>query len=235
MNKNPMTSSDGCLWIFFTIACTVIGFGFIKIITGISNSIAILLAIAISIVLTIKILGKPSGKMMFSQGLFMLVFFFGIKFLGSLFLGGLKSIDIEGPTFPSEEIVTNDIIIEGGDTIPVFTSNRLWKDNFGNKYSGSLTVREQEFFDLKNHISNYKPPTSGNFWGNLYQYIETKDAPSLDLVMEAFDKINTEKKLNQMEFAEMVVTCIQDIPYSFVFQDACLPAHNYESSIKQVL
>jgi hypothetical protein len=38
-----------------------------------------------------------------------------------------------------------------------------------------------------------------------------------------------------MEFAEMVVTCIQDIPYSFVFQSDCLPAENYEKSIKNIL
>lgn len=38
-----------------------------------------------------------------------------------------------------------------------------------------------------------------------------------------------------MEFAEMVVSCIQDIPYSFVFQDKCLPANYYEDSIKNIL
>ena len=230
-----MTNSDGCLWIFFTIVCTVIGFGVIKIITDLSDWIVILMAITISILLTIKILGKPSIKMMFRQGLFMLVFFFGLKFIGSLLLGGLKNIDLEGPTFSSEEIVTNAVLIEEGDTIPVYTSMRSWRDNFGNRYSGPLTVRERDFLDLKDHITNYRPPSSGNFWGNLYQYIEVKDTPSLDLVMETFSKINSEKSLNQMEFAEMVVTCIQDIPYSFVFQDACLPAHNYEKSIKQVL
>lgn len=230
-----MTSSDGCLWIFFTFVCTVISFGFIKIVTGANDSIAIILAVIISILVTIKILGKPSGKMMFRQGLFLLVFFFGMKFIGSLLLTGLKDFDLEGPTFSTEEIVTNDTIIEAGDTIPVFTSNRFWKDNFGNSYNGPLSVREQDFIDLKDHISTYTPPSSANFWGHLYNYIEVKDTPSLDLVMNTFSKINAEKKLNQMEFAEMVVTCIQDIPYSFVFQDACLPAHNYEKSIKQVL
>ncbi len=230
-----MTNSDGCLWIFFTIVFTVIGFGVIKIISDLSDWIAILMAIVISIMLTIKILGKPAGKMMFRQGLFMLVFFFGMKFIGSLVLSGLKDLDLEGPTFSSEEIVSNDIVIEDGDTIPVYTSVRLWKDNFGNSYSGPLTVRKRDFLNLKDHIGSYKPLSSRNFWGDLYRYIEVKDAPSLDLVMETFSKINTEKNLNQMEFAEMVVTCIQDIPYSFVFQNACLPARNYEKTIRQVL
>ena len=53
--------------------------------------------------------------------------------------------------------------------------------------------------------------------------------------MATFSEINKEKQLSQMEFAEMVVTCVQDIPYSFVFQEACLPANNYEDSIKDIL
>lgn len=38
-----------------------------------------------------------------------------------------------------------------------------------------------------------------------------------------------------MEFAEMVVSCIQDIPYAYIFQDKCLPADQYESSIRTLL
>ncbi len=235
MNRKPMTNSDGCLWVFFTIVGTVIGFGLIKTVTSLSDSIAILLAIIISIGLTIKILGKPSGKTLVRQGLFMLVFFFGIKTIGGLILEGLTGIDLDGPTFTSEENVTNDLLIEGNDTLPIFTSNRVWKDNFGNNFSGPLTVRERDYLKLKDHLRNYKPPSTNNFWGELYYHINRTDAPSLDLVMETFSKINKEKSLNQMEFAEMVVTCIQDIPYSFVFQDTCRPANNYEESIKQVL
>jgi len=235
MKQKPTTSSEGCLWIFFTIVSTVIGFGLIKIITGVSDLIAIVSAIVIAILLTVKILGKPSSKMILRQGLFMLMLFFGLKVIGSLLISGLKTLDLDESTFSSEEIVTTDIIIEENDTVSVFTSNRLWKDNFGNNYSGPLTVRENDFLKLRNHLSKYRPPSTSNFWGELYNYIEKKDAPSLDLVMEMFNQINKEKRLNQMEFAEMVVTCIQDIPYSFVFQEKCLPANNYEDSIKKLL
>ena len=125
--------------------------------------------------------------------------------------------------------------MEINDTIPVYTSRRSWRDNLGNRFQGSLTVRQSDFSKLQHSIKAYKPSSNRNFWGNLYYYIEKNDAPSLDLVMATFSRINTEKKLSQMEFAEMVVTCIQDIPYSFVFQDACLPANNYEDTIKNIL
>jgi hypothetical protein len=53
--------------------------------------------------------------------------------------------------------------------------------------------------------------------------------------METFIKINKEKKLNQMEFAEMVVSCIQDIPYSFVLQGNCPNKENYDDSNRAIL
>ncbi|WP_232729108.1 hypothetical protein [Ulvibacter sp. MAR_2010_11] len=138
-------------------------------------------------------------------------------------------------TFTTEDVVEETIYVEGLDTIPVFSSQRNWKDNYGNDYSGSLTIRERDFFNLKDHIKRYAPPKGGNFWGSLYDYIDRTDTPSLDLVLSTFAAINAEKQLNQMEFAEMVVSCIQDIPYSFVFENQCYPASYYEDSIKKIL
>ena len=235
MTRKPMTNSDGCLWVFISFVITVISFGVIKIFSDLPNVAAVIMAVALSIFFTIKILGKPSGKMVLRQGIFLIIFFVGLKFIGSFVIDFIKNLENENATFSTEEVVTTKILIEKNDTIPVFTSNRSWKDNYGNRFSGPLSVREKDYLALHNHISNFRPLSGGNFWGNLYNYIEQKDTPSLDLVMEMFSEINAEKKLNQMEFAEMVVSCIQDIPYSFVFQDKCFPADYYEDSIKDLL
>jgi len=235
MTEKPMSNSNGCLWVFITIVCAVIAFGLIKAVTGITDLLALIIAILISLVLCVKLLGKPSLKIIFRQGLFLFLLLFGIKFIGGFLVNIIKNLDVENTTFSEEELVTNDILIEENDTIPIFSSNRIWSDNFGNRFSGSLAVREKDFLKLKNQSNNFSPPPIGNFWGNLYDYLARNDTPSLDLVMETFSKINEEKNLNQMEFAEMVVSCIQDIPYSFVFQDECMPANNYDDSIKHIL
>lgn len=235
MTNKPTSTSDGCLWIFISIVCSVIGFGIIKITTAASDGIAIVVAIGIGLFITIKLLGKPSAKLLFRQGLFLVLFFFGIKIIGDIFLNALQTIHIEESPAPSEEIVTNHSIIENNDTIPVFTSYRTWRDNFGNQYQGSLTVRERDYLNLENSVARFRPPSTGNFWGNLYLYMAKKDTPSLDLVLRTFDEIQKAENLNQMEFAEMVITCIQDIPYSFVFQEQCLAADAYERSIREVL
>lgn len=230
-----MTNSDGCLWVFITIVATVIGFGIIKIVSGLHDIPAILLAIILAIFITIKLLGRPSGRMLIRQSLFILVFFFGIKFIGGIFLSIVKTISTENVNFSKEEIVTDAILIEGNDTIPIYTSNHSWKDNLGNSFYGALSVRQRDYLKLQHSTKNYRPSSNQNFWGDLYSYMEKTDAPRLDLVMATFTRINAEKQLNQMEFAEMVISCIQDIPYSFVFQDVCFPAEDYEDSIKDIL
>jgi hypothetical protein len=235
MTKKPMTNSDGCLWVFITIVATVIGFGIIKTVSGLQDVPAILLAIILAILITIKLLGRPSVLMLIRQSLFILVFFFGIKFIGSIFLNIIKTVSTENVNFSKEEIVTDGIIIEDHDTIPIYSSMRSWRDNLGNNFYGALSVRQRDYLKLQHSTKDYKPSSNQNFWGELYAYIEKTDTPSLDLVMATFTRINAEKQLNQMEFAEMVVSCIQDIPYSFVFQEACLPSKNYEDSIKDLL
>ena len=235
MAQKQQTTSDGCLWIFMTMVLTVVCFGFIKVITGITNIVALLIAVVVAILLISKLLGRPSLKALLRNGIVIFLIFFGLQIMGGIMLNLLKSFELENDTFSTEEIVTNDIILEQNDTIPVFKSSRIWKDNYGNNYTGDLTVRERDYTKLNNYINNFIPTSGGNFWGNLYHFIDKKDTPSLDLVIDTFTKINNEKKLNQMEFAEMVVSCIQDIPYSFVFQDACLPPEYYDDDIKTIL
>ena len=230
-----MTNSDGCLWVFVIIVATVIGFGIVKTVSGLQDIPSILLAIILAIFITIKLLGRPSIHMLIRQSLFILVFFFGINFIGKIVVHFIKTVSTENVNFSKEEIVTDAIIIEDHDTIPIYTSMRSWKDNLGNNFYGSLSVRQRDYLTLQYSTKDYKSSTNQNFWGELYAYIEKTDTPSLDLVMATFKRINDETQLNQMEFAEMVVSCIQDIPYSFVFQEACQPPKNYENSIKDLL
>ncbi|GEQ84571.1 hypothetical protein ULMS_00790 [Patiriisocius marinistellae] len=225
--------SNGCLWIFLTFILTVVAFGVIKFAINLPNLITLFIAILLSLTLTFKILGKPSIKSILFNVTILIIVFSGLNYLGGFWNEIIHQNDTA--VFTEEESVATDTIFENNNIIPVFTSRRNWKDNYGNPYTGNLTVRQKDYDRLKNHIATFRYGNEPNFWGNLYNYIDEKDTPSLDLVMNTFKEIHAEKKLNQMEFAEMVVSCIQDIPYSFVFQDDCLPADNYEDAIKDIL
>ena len=86
MSQKPTKNSDGCMWVFISIFCTVISYGVLKVVTGISDMITLFFAVIISLIICIKLLGKPSLKVILRQGLFLFLFLFGIKLIGGFFL-----------------------------------------------------------------------------------------------------------------------------------------------------
>ncbi|MDC8002793.1 hypothetical protein POV27_01895 [Aureisphaera galaxeae] len=232
--NSPKQKSNGCLWIFLFGILSLFGWIFIEIVFKIPSRASGILALVLAGFLTYKWIGRPTIKGILVNLIILSLLVFGFKFLGGVFLDTLK-MDFEETNFKKEEGVVLSSIVEDLDTVTVYSSHRIWRDNYGNDYVGDFMVRESDFNYLRNHLQTYKPKASGNFWGDLYEYIDQKDGPYLDLVINTFQQIHTDRRLNQMEFAEMVVSCIQDIPYSFIFQDECLEANLYEHSIRRIL
>ncbi|MEM7186797.1 MAG: hypothetical protein AAF466_09075 [Bacteroidota bacterium] len=234
MNKTKKNTS-GCLWIFIF---TIVGFFawvFINLVVDMGVVLSAVAALVLSAILTSRWLGRPSIKSLITNSVIILVLMLTIRFMSQFFSETLTVITEEN-NFKKEEGVALSSIVEDNDTIPVYESHRIWRDNYGNKYAGDLIVRQQDFDRLRDVVDRWTyRRASGHFWGSLYDYLEQSDTPSLDLVMQTFRDIHQTKGLNQMEFAEMVVTCIQDIPYSFIFQEECLSADNYEPSIQRIL
>ncbi|GAB5398762.1 MAG: hypothetical protein Aureis2KO_03470 [Aureisphaera sp.] len=233
MNTNKQ-KNNGCLWFILFGAFSLFGWVFLEVVLKLPRKPSVIIGLVVTGFLLVRLVGRPSWKSIFTNLVVISVIFYGLKFIGSYFLETLK-IDLEETNFKVEEGVALSTLVEESDTISVYSSHRIWRDNYGNDYFGDFMVRERDFIDLREHILQYRPSGKGNFWGGLYEYIEKKDGPYLDLVMNTFQEIHSKKRLNQMEFAEMVVSCIQDIPYSFIFQDECQEAHMYEPSIKRIL
>lgn len=227
INKN-----NGCLWFFVLGLLSLFSFVILLALFPISSNLALLISIVGSVFFLNLILGKPSTKQLIRSGISIYLLLLGLKFIALFFLNSLNQD--ETSSFKKEERTNKTVLIKESDTTVLFSSNRNWIDNYGNNFNGTLSVRENDYNRLKDHVRSFKAPINKYFWGSLYQYMEQKDAPSLDLVLETFIQINKDKKLNRMEFAEMVVSCIQDIPYSFVFQGEC-PVDNYDDSTRAIL
>lgn len=226
--------NNGCLWVVALVFFTIIGFAIIQKFIGVNSLLALALAVMGAVFLSYKLLGKPSAasilKVLLATGLVMVLLVAVKNFFQNIFeLPEIKVVDSVDEDVQLETRILNQ------DTVQLYTSNRVWRDSYGKNYTGSLSVRDTDFQRLRNSQDNFKPLAHLSYWGQLYHEMEKENTPSLDLVMDTFDKIHAEKKLNQMEFAEMVVSCIQDIPYAFVFEEGCMPAENYESSIRKVL
>ena len=225
--------NKGCLWFFVLVLLSVFSFLIIKLIFNFSSILSGIIAVGGSLLFLKLVLGNQSFKSLIRSGIVVSIILFVLQF-GARFLMNILIGERDEVLFSKEEKINKTTKIEDKDTIILFTSTRIWKDNYGNNFKGDLSVRESDYLRLKNHINNFKSPANGYFWGNLYDYIDRTNTPSLDLVLEAFKEINQENKLNQMEFAEMVVSCIQDIPYSFVFQNEC-PTENFDETTRTIL
>ncbi len=158
------------------------------------------------------------------------------------FLTGIRYVFTTIQTFPTttddvSEHIYKEKFYENGDSIVILKQDRKWKDNYGNPYKGSFSIREKDYVFSKKEYANYipKPKNQAWDWGNLYKHLAASDTPRMDLILNEFESIKSTQKLNQLEFAEMVVTFIQDIPYSFVFMDECKTPANYEESIRSIL
>lgn len=226
--------SSGCLWVFVLGLLSTFCFVIIKSIFNLSSGFAGIISVIVSLIFLKLVLGTTSFKKLIRSGIIVFIILYGFQFVVNILLNSLLSENNEIVTITSEENISETEKIDGQDTLILYTSNRVWRDNYGNNFEGDLSVRKKDYQRLKNHINHYQPKYEETFWGDLYSYIESTDTPSLDLIMETFIQINNEKKLNQMEFAEMVVSCIQDIPYSFVFQKEC-PTENYDIITKHIL
>lgn len=157
-------------------------------------------------------------------------------------LSGLRfvftNITITEQDYPKSDIsedIYREMVFEKGDSILLLSQKRQWKDNYGNAFEGHFSVREKDYVSTTQKYLNTAQQYRSLPWGNLYQYLATSDTPKLDLILQQLADIKNTNTLNQFEFADMVVTFIQDIPYSFVFEDTCKPANQYEQSIRVIL
>jgi len=235
MGTKKNNVAGGCAKIFAVFIIAIILIGLIQIIINPHFLITVIISFVLAAAL-IKTLSTPSDKKGRFSKKFPLLFFIGILFLfGGLALKISNGFNTSYTENSVEEVVILEPKIINTDTISVYRSNRNWKDNYGNKYSGVLAVKESDYQEMNTIISQYTSSSYSNFWGDLYDFMERKNGDDLDLIYEMFSEIQAKKQLNSMEFAEMVVTCIQDIPYSFVFSEECYPAEQYEESIREVL
>ncbi len=121
------------------------------------------------------------------------------------------------------------------DSVLVYRHGRNWRDNYGQSYRTNLTVRYQDVLDAVDSHKVMNPQGLENFWGELYSQMAKENSPRLDLIFDAFYQIYQQNTMSPYAFAEMVVTCIQNIPYALVFQDPCQEAEAYDGWMRELL
>src|SRR5690606_22644266 len=167
----------------------------------------------------------------------------GIAFILLLIFGIISSVtsSLKNPSIKKTNVIDDvkEITqIEGnpilGDSI--ISHHRIWEDYANNIYEADLKMRVSDYTnanELRNNLSI--PMNSTSQYNSIVSTIYDYDINKLDLVYTTLDSLKAEKKLNKVEFAEVIVSLIQDIPYSLILSDACNANIYNDTFIKEYL
>lgn len=136
--------------------------------------------------------------------------------------------DVSDESSENENIPTDSII----------SNFRKWKDYSGRVYQGNLKVKVKDYYRSRsNRLGIMIQPYSEAEMNRIYRNIVTNDFEGLDLICEMFDSIRVKNNIpkGSRKFANVIVSCIQDIPYTLVLNNDC-NAFNYDDEfIKKYL
>lgn len=153
----------------------------------------------------------------------------GIAFLVFLTFGiiSLFTSTIKSPVVKRE--VVEDTTQEVRETMPdpvtgdsIISHRRIWQDYSNKEYVADIQVRVSDYHNSSRLRNDISIPLQSTFQYNkivseIYEY----DKNRLDLIYVVLDSLRTQNDLSQFEFAESIVSLVQDIPYTLILSDAC--------------
>ena len=104
----------------------------------------------------------------------------------------------------------------------IITRFRSWKDYSGKNYEGKYQIRVSDFNKAHYYKNNLNlNQNSINSYDKVVFSLKEFDKNSFNSLYNLFDSIGKVNSLNKIKFAEMIVTFVQDIPYTLVLDDGC--------------
>jgi len=152
--------------------------------------------------------------------LFMLKAFYNFVEDGSVTPEVVQQDDREERTSITPEPIKDSTQQQYPDTL--ISHFRKWRDYEGETFSGYIRVRTSDWAaSTKNRKSfGYNFGTFESY-GILTDYMQQHDQSKLNYLYEMFDSIRQSNTLDEKRFAEVIVSCIQDIPYTLILDNAC--------------
>jgi hypothetical protein len=125
-------------------------------------------------------------------------------------------------SIPTEYQPLHDSAASDSELDTLITHKQEWIDYAGNKYEGKFSVRTSALSSarsFKNSLPEIDQP--GINYDKTVFKLKEHDKNALGGLYKMFDSIQTLRNLSESQFAEMVVSFVQAIPYSLVLQSAC--------------
>jgi hypothetical protein len=176
-----------------------------------------------------------------------LFYIFLIFLIGVILFSIIDAINNKGdtryvPKPKKDTVVKQDTImlppIDSVDTeLDTFIVNRIfWEDYMLNEYQGEFINSLKDLMSSNFHRNSLNNNMQGiEDYNKMLKSLFFEDNPKLVKIYSMFDSIRVEKNLNKFEFAEMVVSCIQHIPYVLLLHNDCNKEYNKDSFVKSYL
>jgi hypothetical protein len=157
-----------------------------------------------------------------------LVYFFSIIFIVFLTIGliSIFSNTIEGlsSTIENVEIKQNEqeITIDENTLDTLITNSIHWSDYESNNYSITYSIKKEDIrnsYDFRNSIPE-QIATRQNY-DKIVASIHQHDKLLLKSFYKALDSLIITNELDKFEKAELIVTLVQNIPYTLILPDKC--------------
>jgi len=105
-----------------------------------------------------------------------------------------------------------------------------WSDYNNRKYSGNFKFKYGDYIKSKENKEQMNPFSVND----LYLKLNKFDSNKLDLIYSTLQKVRDDNNLNRTQFADVIVSLIQSIPYSFTITNDC-NAENLPDTYKDAI
>ncbi|UBB89884.1 hypothetical protein J4771_00600 [Candidatus Kaistella beijingensis] len=175
----------------------------------------------------------------FLQGIFKYIFpILAILLLIGLFSGVFRGISEANNPIPVK-IIKDDSLEksvvekienkkEPNKPDSIITHFRKWKDYKGNIYEGKYSLKLNDI----RQAHQLKRQLPQDNYAYFIHSLKENDRSKIENLYTLFDGIRADKKLNNDQFADVIVSFVQDIPYALVLDNACDPNLYSEKYIK---
>ena len=130
---------------------------------------------------------------------------------------------------PEERKTHTEPIIDTLDNADVVNDTiikhfRIWQDYDGNQYEGTIWTKKSDFVNAKYFKNNLVlNSNSSRAYDEMIYRLKENDKDNLNGVYQLFDSIRQKEQLSNVKFAELIVSFVQDIPYTVIVPDDCNP------------
>jgi len=130
-----------------------------------------------------------------------------------------------GNTIPQDDQEITKDYDEYDTTQTIHRHNRSWLEYYNSRnYLVEYAVtsaQEEESYNDRNGFSVDHWETDEEFWQKVYFNLYNNNKSRLTFIQDSLQSIRDSLQLGQEDFARMVVSFVQDIPYNYILPDSC--------------